>query len=252
MAMCLSVAAVPCSVAIVTGASGGIGGAVASRLANQGSKVIVNYAGRAAAAEEVVSRIVAAGGMAIAVCADVSSAEGAKALFDAAEQNYGPATILVNNAGIAIYATIADMTDEDFDRQMRINVRGVFTTMREASTRLADGGRVINISSSVTRLAMPTYGPYSASKAAVEQMSKVFAKEVGKRGITVNSVSPGPTETPLFIAEKTEQQIAHLSSMAALGRLGQPEDIAKIVAMLCTPDAEWITGQNIGANGGFA
>ena len=166
------------SVAIVTGASGGIGGAVAERLAKQGSKVIVNYAGRAAAADEAVARIVNAGGVAIAVQADVSTTEGAKALFDAAEKNYGPVTILVNNAGIAAYATIADMTDEDFDRVMRINVRGVFTTMREAATRLAEGGRVINISSSVTRLAMPTYGPYSASKAAVEQMTKVFAKEV--------------------------------------------------------------------------
>jgi len=147
---------------------------------------------------------------------------------------------------------VKDTTDDDFDRVMSINVRGVFTTMREAATRLSDNGRVVNISSSVTRLALPTYGPYSASKAAVEQLTKVFAKEVGARGITANSVSPGPTETPLFIAEKTEAQIAHLSSMAALGRLGQPDDIAKVVAMLCTPEMSWVTGQNLGANGGFA
>jgi 3-oxoacyl-[acyl-carrier protein] reductase len=187
-------------------ASGGIGGAISSDLAKSGFKLVVNYAGNAAAAESLVSSIKGFGGEAISVQADVSDAKGARYLFDAAEDNFGQVSALINNAGIANYALVKGTLDQDFDDVFRINVRGVFLTMREASTRLADNGRVINISSSATRLAMPTYGPYSASKAAVEQMTRVYAKEVGARGITANSISPGPTETPLFVAEKSPER----------------------------------------------
>jgi 3-oxoacyl-[acyl-carrier protein] reductase len=159
---------------------------------------------------------------------------------------------LINNAGIAIYKLIKDTTDEDFDRIFDINVKGVFNTMKEASTLLADNGRIINFSSSVTRLMLPTYGTYSATKSAVEQLTRVFAKEVGAKGITVNSISPGPVNTELFKQGKNEEVIKHLASMSAFNRIGEPEDIAKIVLFLVDEDSKWITGQNIGVNGGFA
>jgi 3-oxoacyl-[acyl-carrier protein] reductase len=152
------------------------------------------------------------------------------ALFDAAINQYGKVNILVNNAGINIYKLVKDTTEEDFDRIFQINVKGVFLGLKEAATRLQDHGRVINFSSSVTRLMLPTYGTYSATKAAVEQLTRVFAKEVGARGITVNSISPGPTNTDLFLEGKTEETIQRLASMSALGRIGEPEDISRVVA----------------------
>lgn len=239
-------------VAIVTGSSRGIGSVIAKDLAKAGSSVIVNYAGNEAAAKKVVDEITTAGGAAIAVKADVASSSDVTALFDAAIHQYGQVNILVNNAGISVYKLIKDTTDEDFDRTFQINVKGVFLGLREAATRLADQGRIINFSTSVTRLMMPTYGVYSATKAGVEQLTRVFAKEVGSRGITVNSISPGPTNTELFLEGKTEETIQRLASMAALGRIGEPEDISRVVLFLASDAAAWITGQNIGVNGGFA
>ena len=204
-------------VAIVTGASKGIGTHIAKSLARAGAKVVVNYASSQASADQVVAEIYATGGAAIAVRADVSKTSEVKALFDATIAQFGKVDLLINNAGIAIYKMIKDTTDDDFDRIFDINVRGVFLTLREAATRLENGGRIVNLSSSVTRLMMPAYGTYSATKAAVEQMTRVFAKEVGQRGITVNSVSPGPTNTELFTAGKTEETIKRLAAMAALG-----------------------------------
>jgi 3-oxoacyl-[acyl-carrier protein] reductase len=239
-------------VAIVTGSSRGIGTHIAKSLSDAGARVVVNYASDQAGADRVVAEIRAAGGEAIAVKADVSQTSEVKALFDAAIAKFGKVDLLINNAGIAIYKLIKDTSDDDFDRIFDINVRGVFLTLREAATRLADGGRIINLSSSVTRLMMPAYGSYSATKAAVEQLTRVFAKEVGQRRITVNSISPGPTNTELFTAGKTEETIKRLASMAALGRIGEPEDIARVVLFLVSDEAAWVTAQNLGVNGGFA
>jgi len=150
------------------------------------------------------------------------------------------------------FINLKDTTDEDFDRIFNINVKGIFNTMREAATRLADGGRIINFSSSVTRLMLPAYATYSATKAAVEQMTKVFAKEIGSRKITVNSVSPGPVNTELFTQGKTEETISRLASMSAFNRIGETDDIANVILFLVSEEAQWITAQNIGVNGGFA
>jgi len=239
-------------VAIVTGSSKGIGMHIAKSLAQAGASVVVNYASDQTGADRGVAEILASGGDAIAIRADVSKTADVKALFDTAITKFGKVDLLINNAGIAIYKLIKDTTDDDFDRIFDINVRGVFLTLREAATRLENGGRIINLSSSVTRLMMPSYGTYSATKAAVEQMTRVFAKEVGLRGITVNSISPGPTNTELFTAGKNDETIKRLASMAALGRIGEPDDIARVVLFLVSEEAAWVTAQNLGVNGGFA
>jgi 3-oxoacyl-[acyl-carrier protein] reductase len=239
-------------VIIITGSSRGIGSTIAKTLAKNGAKVVVNYSGSEETAKSVVNEILQSGGQAIAIKADVSKSEDVKRLFQKTLETFEKIDVLINNAGIAIYKLIKDTTDEDFDRIFDINVKGVFNTMREASTLLADNGRIINFSSSVTRLMLPTYGTYSATKAAVEQLTRVFAKEVGTKGITVNSISPGPVNTELFKQGKNEEVIKRLASMSAFNRIGEPEDIAKIILFLVDDDSKWITGQNIGANGGFA
>jgi 3-oxoacyl-[acyl-carrier protein] reductase len=239
-------------VILVTGASRGIGATIARKLANAGAKVIINYAGGKEAAEQVVSAITQSGGNAIALQADVSKAGEVKKLFDAAIAHYGKIDVLVNNAGIMITKLIRDTTDEDFTRQFDINVRGTFNTMREAATRLADKGSIINFSTSVNRIMLPAYGTYVATKAAVEQLTRVFSKEVGNRGINVNSVSPGPTNTELFTKGKSEEVINRLASLSAFNRIGEPEDIAHIVLFLASDEAKWINAQNIGVNGGMA
>ena len=239
-------------VILITGASRGIGAAVAKKLASEGAQVIINYAGGAEAAGQTVTEIKQQGGDAIALQADVSKAEEVKAMFDAAIAHYGKIDVLVNNAGIMITKLLKDTTDEDFTRQFDINVRGTFNTLREAATKLADNGSVINFSSTTTRVMMPTYGTYVASKAAVEQLTRIFAKEVGARGINVNTVSPGPTNTELFTKGKPQEVIDRLASLSAFNRIGEPEDIAKIVAFLASDEAKWISAQNIGSNGGMA
>lgn len=239
-------------VILVTGASRGIGATIAQQLAAAGAKVIVNYAGSKDAAEKVVNEIRQQGGDAIAVQADVSSSADVKQLFDTAIAHYGHIDVLVNNAGIMINKLIKDATDEDFARQFDINVKGTFNTMREAATRLADKGSIINFSTSVNRIMLPTYGLYVATKSAVEQLTRVFAKEVGSRGINVNSVSPGPTNTELFTNGKSPELIGRLASLSAFNRIGEPEDIARVVVFLASDAAKWISAQNIGANGGMA
>ncbi|MGL4631584.1 MAG: SDR family oxidoreductase [Leadbetterella sp.] len=237
---------------IVTGSSKGIGATIAKSLASQGATLIVNYSGGKVDAENVVNEIIANGGNAIAIQADVSKTEDVQRLFDTTIKTFGKVDVLINNAGIAIYKLLKDTTDEDFNRIFDINVKGVFNTMREASTKLSDKGRIINFSSSVTRLMLPSYGTYSATKAAVEQMTKVFAKEIGSRGITVNSVSPGPVNTELFTQGKTEETINRLASMSAFNRIGEPTDVTNVISFLVSENSQWITAQNIGVNGGFA
>ncbi|UTN05874.1 SDR family oxidoreductase [Flavobacterium bizetiae] len=239
-------------VVLVTGASRGIGARIANQIAEAGAKVIVNYSGNKEAADKVVEQIIAKGGDAIAVQADVSKTDEVKNLFDIAIAHFGKIDVLVNNAGIMITKLIKDTTDEDFSRQFDINVKGTFNTMREAATRLENNGSIINFSTSVNRIMLPSYGTYVATKAAVEQLTRVFSKEVGSKGINVNSVSPGPTNTELFTNGKPQEVIDRLASLSAFNRLGEPDDIAKIVVFLASDNAKWITAQNIGVNGGMA
>jgi len=239
-------------VVLVTGSSRGIGAEVAKQLAAQGAKVIVNYAGGKEAADQTVQAILDEGGDALALRADVSKADEVKNLFDQAIAHYGRIDVLVNNAGLMITKLVKDTTDEDFTRQFDVNVKGTFNTLREAATRLADGGSVINFSSTTTRVMMPTYGTYVATKGAVEQLTRVFAKEVGARGINVNAILPGPTNTELFTKGKPQEIIDRLASLNAFNRLGEPSDIAKVVVFLASDEAKWISGQTIGANGAMA
>ncbi|MGN6481021.1 SDR family oxidoreductase [Luteibacter sp.] len=238
-------------VAIVTGASRGIGAAVAKRLAADGFTVVVNYAGSAQAAEAVVNEIVAAGGNAISAQADVANAADTKRLFDRTEEVYGGVDVLVNNAGVMSLAPIAELKDEDFDRLFDINVKGSYNTMRQAAKRLRRGGRTINFSSSVVGLLQPTYGPYAATKAAIEATTMVLARELRGREITVNAVAPGPTATELFLNGKSDELVSHLAKLSPLERLGTPEDIAAAVAFLAGPDGAWINGQVLRSNGGI-
>jgi 3-oxoacyl-[acyl-carrier protein] reductase len=237
-------------VAIVTGASKGIGAAIAQRLSADGISVVVNYANSAADADRVVAAIKQAGGNALAVKADIGSRTGMADLFDAAEAAFGKVDILVNNAGIMQLSPLVETSDESFENQINTNLAGVFRGMREAGRRMKDGGRIINFSSSVVGLYQPAYAVYAATKAAVEAMTHVFAKEMGARGITVNAVAPGPVETDLFMKGKTEAVVNAIIAMNPLKRLGQPQDIANVVAFLAGPDSGWINGQVIRANGG--
>jgi 3-oxoacyl-[acyl-carrier protein] reductase len=239
-------------VAIVTGSSRGIGAQIAITLAGAGASVVINYSGNQKPADKVVSEIKANGGSAVAIKADISSPEEVKRMFDLAISQFGKINILINNAGLILYKTIQDTTDDDFEKIFSVNVKGTFNTLREAASRLENDGRIINLSSSTTRLMLPTYGAYCATKGAVEQLTRVFSKEVGARNITVNSISPGPINTELFTAGKSEEVINRLASMSAFDRIGEPVDVARVVSFLVSEEASWVTGQNIGANGGFA
>lgn len=240
-------------VAIVTGGSRGIGAAVSLRLAAAGHAVVVNYASRAEAAENLVLRIADSGGRAIAARGDVADPAATRDLFDLAEQTFGGVDVLVANAGIldARLPRIAETGDDDFDRIFAVNVKGVFNPLREAAQRLRDGGRIVTLSSTALALNLPGYGVYAASKAAVETLSRFLAHELRGRNITVNTVAPGPVATELFFAGKSEERVAQLAKLAPLERLGQPEDIAGVVAFLAT-DGGWINGQLLRANGGIA
>jgi 3-oxoacyl-[acyl-carrier protein] reductase len=237
--------------ALVTGASRGIGAAIARRLAADGFNVIVNYAGAAAGADALVAQIEQDGGRAVAAQADVSDAAAVARMFDGAQAAFGGVDVLVNNAGIMRLATLAESDDALFDSQVAINLKGTFNTLREAARRLRDGGRIVNLSSSVVGLTPPTYAVYAATKAAVESMTHILSKELRGRTITVNAVAPGPTATRLFLDGKPQDVIDRLAKQAPLERLGQPEDIAATVAFLAGPDGAWINGQVLRANGGI-
>ena len=241
----------PQNVALVTGASRGIGAAVAQRLARDGFAVVVNYSGDAKPAEALVAEIAGAGGRAVAIKADVSDPSAVRAMFDRIEAEFGGLDVLVNNAGIMTLSNVADTDDAVFDRQIAVNLKGTFNTLREAAKRLRDGGRIVNFSSSVVGMLQPGYGVYAATKAAVEAMTSVLTKELRGRGITVNAVAPGPTATDLFMHGKSPELVDRLAKMAPLERLGEPEDIAAVVATLAGPDGAWINGQTLRANGGI-
>jgi 3-oxoacyl-[acyl-carrier protein] reductase len=239
-------------VAIVTGASRGIGAAVARRLAKDGFAVAINYASSSKEADALVAELASKGAKAIAVKADVSKADEVRAMFEVVEQQLGKIDVLVNNAGVLKTVPLADTSDALYDQTFDINVRGTFNTLREAAARMNEGGRIVNFSSTTLALNMPGYAIYNATKAAVEAFTHVFAKELRGRNITVNAVAPGPIATSLFLDGKTEEQIQTFAKMPPLQRLGQPEDIASVVSFLACPDAGWVNGQILRANGGVA
>jgi 3-oxoacyl-[acyl-carrier protein] reductase len=238
-------------IALVTGASRGIGAAIARRLAADGHAVIVNYAGSAAAAEQVVRDIEAGGGKALAAQADVADTVAVTRMFDSAESAFGGVDVLVNNAGILKLGAIGASDDALFDSQIAVNLKGTFNTLREASRRMRDGGRIVNFSTSVVGTKLENYGVYAATKAAVETLTAIQSKELRGRNITVNAVAPGPTATDLFLDGKSEELVQRMAKMNPLERLGTPEDIAAVVAFLVGPDGGWINGQVLRANGGM-
>ncbi|GAB2678458.1 SDR family oxidoreductase [Kribbella swartbergensis] len=238
-------------VAIVTGGSSGIGREAAARLGRDGYAVVIGYGGNRTAAEEAIKEVEQAGGRASAVPADVADETAVAALFDRAEQEFGGIDVVVNAAGIMPLAPLADLDLEVFDRVVRTNLRGTIVVDQQAVRRLRKGGALINVSSSLTKLARPGYSAYSATKGGVEAITLILARELRGRDVTVNTVAPGPTATPLFFEGKPQELIDRIAAEPPLERLGEPSDIAEIIAFLAGP-ARWINGQVIYANGGSA
>ena len=238
-------------VALVTGASRGIGAVIAKQLASEGFAVAINYASSASEASKLVVELRQAGHQAMAVKADVANAGDVQRMFDETEAQLGMIDVLVNNAGILKVLPLAQHTDELFEKNFNIHARGTFNTLREAATRLNSGGRIINFSSSTVGMNLPGYAVYIASKAAVESLTQVFAKEMRGRNITVNAVAPGPVATELFLHGKSEEQTQTFAKMPPLERLAQPEDISRVVSFLVGPDSAWVNGQVLRVNGGL-
>jgi 3-oxoacyl-[acyl-carrier protein] reductase len=239
------------TIAIVTGGSRGIGRAIAERLGAGGATVVVNYHANRTAADQVTTAIERAGGHAVAVQADVADPKQLRGLFDLAEERFGGVDTLVNNVGTASFGPIAEATDEDFEQMFSVNARTTFVALREAANRLRDNGRIVVISSGVTVRHQPGSGVYSASKAAAEQLVRVLAQELAPRKITVNSVLPGPVRTDALLATRGEKFVEQVAATVPLGRLGEPDDIADIVAFLTSDAARWITGETVHAGGGL-
>jgi 3-oxoacyl-[acyl-carrier protein] reductase len=241
----------PARVALVTGGSRGIGREAALRLASDGHAVAIVFAGNRDAAEAVVSDITDAGGKALAFQADIADEQAVEAAFAEAEQRFGGVDVVVNAAGIMPLAPIAELDLAVLDRIYRTNIRGTFAVSQQAARRLRDGGAIINFSTSVTRLRLPSYGAYAASKGAVETMTLILARELRGRDITVNAIAPGPTATELFFEGKDQETIDRIAAQPPLARLGAPTDIAEVVSFIAGP-GRWINGQVVYANGGIA
>lgn len=237
--------------ALVTGGSRGIGRAIVERLARDGAAVMFSYVDNAAAADAVSATVSAAGGRAEPVRSDASDITAIRQLFERAEHDLGGIDIVVLNAGIVEVGLIADHDVDVYDRIMAVNARGTFFALQQAARRLRTGGRIVTISSGNTVVREAGAAVYSASKAALEQFTYVVAKELGGRGITANVVSPGATDTDMLRGVNTEEYLQQIAGMAALGRLGRPDEVADVVAFLVGPDGRWVTGQNVHADGGI-
>lgn len=238
-------------VAIITGASRGIGSSIAEELAQLGAKVIINYANSAEKAQEVVATIVKNGGEAVAVQADVSKIKEVERLFTESLHHFGKIDILVNNAGIMHTVPLNDVTEEEFDLHFSINVKGTYFACQQALKHMEPNGKIVNFSTSVAGMMFPGYSLYAATKGAVEQITRQLSKEFGPKNIAINTISPGPTNTELFMNGKSAEQLDNLKRLNAFGRFGETDDIAKVVAFLVSDDARWITGQTIRVNGGM-
>lgn len=241
--------------ALVTGGSRGIGRAIVTRLAADGAAVVFTYATERCAAEGLVTEITDAGGWARALQLDLREIDQLERVFSAADQAFAEVgvglNVLVANAGVAATSPIAHITSDEWDRVMAINAKGTFFTLQHAGRRMLDGGRILALSTIGTAWPSPGEALYVASKAAVEQLTRVASREFGSRGITVNTLSPGPTDTDLLRAGAPPEALEGAAAMTALGRIGRPEDIADLVALLIHPDNRWVTGQNVRADGGL-
>lgn len=238
-------------VAIVTGSSRGIGRAIAEQLAELGADVVINYASSPDKAEQVADIARQKGVRAITVQADLARKDDVERLFSQTMSELGKVDILINNAGIMKTTPLADVTEDEFDQQFAINVKGTFFACQQALKHMEDQGRIVNFSTSVTGQMFPGYSVYAGTKGAVEQITRQLAKEFGSRQITINAVAPGPVNTELFSVGKTEQQLEGMRKMNAFGRLGEPEDIANVISFLVSAESQWVTGQTLRANGGF-
>ena len=238
-------------IALITGAARGIGAAVAERLAADGFAVAINYASSSAEAEALLTKLKHDGHRAIAVKADVAKSDEVRRMFDQTERELGGVNVLVNNAGIMKVQPLAETSDAIFEQTFAVNAQGTFNTLREAAQRMQDGGRIVNFSTSVVGTNLPGYAVYAGTKAAVETFTRIFAKELRGRNITVNAVAPGPIATDLFLSGKSDELIQQFSKAAPLERLGDPEDIARVVSFLAGPDGAWVNGQVLRANGGL-
>ncbi|MBO0999697.1 SDR family oxidoreductase [Bacillus sp. SD075] len=238
-------------VALVTGSSRGIGRAIAEQLADLGAKVVINYSGSVQKADEAVQGITEKGGEAVAIHADISQISHIENLFEETVRTFGKMDILVNNAGLMINKPLSEATEEDFDKQFAVNVKGTFFACQQALKYMEAEGRIVNISTSVIGQMFPSYSMYAGTKGAVEQFTRHLSKEFGPKGITINAIAPGPVNTELFNVGKSEQQIEGMKKMNAFGRLGETEDIANVISFLVSEQAQWVTGQTIRVNGGF-
>ncbi|WP_019552642.1 SDR family oxidoreductase [Propionispira raffinosivorans] len=238
-------------VAIITGSSRGIGRVVAEQLADLGANVVINYSSNRQKADDVVEGILKKGSKAVALHADLSKLSDVKELFTKTIEAFGKVDILINNAGLMITKPLSDVTEDDFDKQFAVNVKGTFFACQQALKHMENNGRIVNFSTSVAGQMFPTYSVYAGTKGAVEQFTRQLAKEFGSKQITINAVAPGPVNTELFKLGKTEQQIDAMKKMNAFGRIGEPEDIANVIEFLVSDKSQWVTGQTLRVNGGF-
>jgi len=238
-------------VAIITGASRGIGSAIAKQLSALGAKVVINYSSSAVKSEEVVEEITKLGEQAVAIKADVSNIKDVERLFSETITKFGKVDILINNAGVILYKLLSDVTEEEFDKLFNTNVKGTYFACQQAMKHMENNGRIINFSTSVVGSMFPTYSVYAATKGAVEQITRQLAKEFGPKKITINAVAPGPINTELFNVGKTDEQIEAIKQMNSFGRIGEPDDIANAIEFLVSDKAQWITGQTLRINGGY-
>ena len=241
-------------VAIVTGARNNLGRAFSVALAQRGANVVVHHHKPESRkeAEETVRLVEQAGGKGAIAVGDLGKISNIESMFDVATTAFGRVDILINNAGQIVKKPLAEVTEEEYDRLANINSKGTFFCMREASKRLEDGGRIINIGTSIFAAITPNYSVYSGTKAGMEEYARALTKEIGSRGITVNVVGPGPVDTPFFHGQETPQSVAYISKLSVAGRLGEVNDIAPFVAFLATPEAQWLSGQTFWINGGYA